>query len=233
MFSGRWEEAFGLLPEDERFQHLRRLYQAGPRYREALLKIYWNNPEALNAQAAAMTFGPGGGLETRKSTYERVLELDPENSKATRELGAICLSLDDLGRAENLLRKAVRLNPDLGAPHYNLGLLLYNAGRRTEALQQWQTAAMLGDAMAVEQLGAAMISQARIAEAVLCFNHALELSPTQTSARLRLAALLYQTGRGQEALPHVRYILKMDPEDKTALSLLSKIQGKTDADAGP
>jgi tetratricopeptide (TPR) repeat protein len=120
--------------------------------------------------------------------------------------------------------KAVSLQPKLGAIHYNLGVLLYRTGRRSEALRQWQAAAVLDDAMAVEQLGRCWWAEGRASEAMLCFNRALELSPALTTARLQLASLLCQTGRSRDALTHLRYVLKMDPEDKTAAAMLAKAE---------
>jgi predicted Zn-dependent protease len=56
-------------------------------------------------------------------------------------------------------------------------------------------------------------------------KHAIDLQPDYFPARLHLALLLITIGHGSEAVPHLRYVLKMDPENKEALQILAKIRG--------
>jgi len=55
---------------------------------------------------------------------------------------------------------------------------------------------------------------------------ALLLAPDCINARHNLGTVLYQTGRMQEALPHIRYVLKKYPNDKTSLDMLANIEGR-------
>jgi spermidine synthase len=225
-FLGRWEEAYAVLPEDVRFRQMRRLYEEGPRYVQTLLDTYRDNPRALVHLAELRACGPGGVRGT-KAIYERVLELDPENVSALNMLGAMHSDAGDVSVAESYLRTAVRLRPGFDATHFNLGLLLDRTGRHAEALQQYQQAALVSDdPRPVDQWGFCLVQEGRAKEAISWFSRAVEMQPTFVPGRLHLAAMLYRAGHRQEALPHVRYVLKMDPENKAALSMLSKMKAR-------
>jgi spermidine synthase len=234
-FLGRFEESYALLPQEARYRQMRCLYEEGPRYIRALLKMYRDNPQALNRLAGLSELGPDGGGVTLEPIYERVLALDPQNVIALSMLGAIHLTAGDLKPAETYLRSAVRLAPEFATARYNLGVLLYSTQRRAEAIREWEAAALASreSAAAADQWGVCLAGQGRVEEAILWFNHALEISPTAVTPRLHLATALGQTGRGQEALLHVRYLLKMDPEDKEALRILAKLEGRAQVPPEP
>jgi predicted Zn-dependent protease len=69
-------------------------------------------------------------------------------------------------------------------------------------------------------------------EAILWFRLAADINPTNKITRLNLARALFTTGRTDEALTHLRYVLKSDPEDETALSMLAKIETQNKTDGG-
>jgi hypothetical protein len=86
-FLGRWQQAYDLLPEDVRYREMRRLYEEqGPRYLQALLKLYWDDPNALIFLMGPMAASPPDPAGLR-SIAERVLELDPENIEFHIDIG--------------------------------------------------------------------------------------------------------------------------------------------------
>ena len=58
---------------------------------------------------------------------------------------------------------------------------------------------------------------------------ALNIRPEFTDARFHLVLALHQTGNIQEALTHLEYILKIDPQNKEAIDIKAKIQGSDKA----
>ena len=222
---GRLEKAYAVLPDDVRYRQMRRLYEEGPRYVQTFVNIYWDNPQALEFLAVLRLMGPGSVQDTAP-IYERVLKLDPKSVQALNMLGAMCIDAGRLQAAEDYLRRAVRLSPDFVAARYNLGLVLERTGRRAEALQQWREAAITSnDEKAAEQWGLCLLQEGRVAEAISWLGRAVEIRPIFISARLNLASALHKTGRTQEALPHIRYVLKIDPENETALGMLAMMEG--------
>jgi spermidine synthase len=231
--SGRLKEAYAVLPEDTRYRRMRRLYEEGPHYIDALLSTYWNNPQGLVFLAELRISGPSG-VQAIRPIYERVLELHKNNVSALSILGGMHSDAGDLKVAENYLRRAVRLSPKFSNAHYNLALFLDRTGRRAEALQHYKKAAVVSDnAIAADVWGVCLAQEGRITEALQWFSRAVEIQPIYVPSRLHLANLLYQMGRTQEALTHARYLVKLDPENKTFLNLLAGLERRSKAQSKP
>jgi predicted membrane-bound spermidine synthase/tetratricopeptide (TPR) repeat protein len=126
--TGRLDKAYAVLPDDVRYQQMRRLYEQGPRYVQALVDIYRDNPKVLELLALLRLSGPGG-LQATAPIYQRILKFDPKNVNALNSLGAICINANLLPQAENYLTLAVQLAPDSVTARYNLGLVFYRTGR--------------------------------------------------------------------------------------------------------
>lgn len=225
-FLGRWPQAYSVLPEDVRYREMRRLYEEqGPRYLQALLKLYWDDPNALILLMGPMAAGPPdtAGL---KSIAERVMKLDPEDVAALNFLASVDIIEGNVAEAENYLRRALRRDPRSENTLNNLAVLLERTGRHTEALDDWHKAALVSNSpKAVDMWGFCLAHEGRMEEAARWMKRAIDFQPDYIPARLHLALLLITTGRGSEAVPHLRYLLKMDPENKEALQLLAKIRG--------
>jgi len=126
--TGQLDKAYAVLPDDVRYQQMRRLYEQGPRYVQALVDIYRDNPKVLELLALLRLSGPGG-LQATAPIHQRILKLDPKNVNALNSLGAICINANLLPQAEKYLTLAVQQQPDCVTARYNLGLVFYRAGR--------------------------------------------------------------------------------------------------------
>ncbi|MGD0596348.1 MAG: tetratricopeptide repeat protein [Sedimentisphaerales bacterium] len=126
--TGRLDKAYAVFPDDVRCQRMRRLYEQGPRYVQALVDIYRDNPKVLELLALLRLSGPGG-LQATVPIHQRILKLDPKNVNSLNVLGAICINANLLSQAENYLTLAVQLAPDSVTARYNLGLVFYRTGR--------------------------------------------------------------------------------------------------------
>jgi tetratricopeptide (TPR) repeat protein len=165
-----------------------------------------------------------------KLVFERVLELDPENVHALNALGTIQGFAGNQEAAKKYLMRAVQLDPSFALAHYNLGLVLESTGHHAEALKQWRMAAIgSDDPMLVDKWGVCLAQEGRMTEAVQWFGRAIEKQPAFVSARLHLGYLLQQMGRTQEAQYHVRYVLKMYPENEEALKILTELEERSKA----
>ncbi|MGA2323169.1 MAG: tetratricopeptide repeat protein [Sedimentisphaerales bacterium] len=126
--TGRLDKAYAVLPDDVRYQQMRRLYEQGPSYVQALVDIYRDNPKVLELLALLRLSGPSG-LQATAPIHQRILKLDPKNVNSLNSLGAICINANLLPQAENYLALAVQLAPDSVTARYNLGLVFYRTGR--------------------------------------------------------------------------------------------------------
>jgi tetratricopeptide (TPR) repeat protein len=61
--------------------------------------------------------------------YEKALEIDPNHTKAPAKLGLVLLYDNQLDRAEQILRTAIRIDPNSPYPFFNLGMV-YEKGEK-------------------------------------------------------------------------------------------------------
>jgi tetratricopeptide (TPR) repeat protein len=223
---GRWQEANAVLPQDVRYREMRRLYdEQGPRYRQALLKLYWNDPNALVSLMGSMAAGPPDPADL-ELIAKRAMKLDPDNVAALNYLASEDIVYGNVTEADDYLRRALRDDPRSENTLNNLAVLLERTGRHTEALEDWHKAALVSNSpKAVDMWGFCLAHEGRMDEAAQWMKRAIDLQPAYIPARLHLALLLSVTGHGSEAIPHLRYVLKMDPGNQDALQLLAKVHG--------
>jgi spermidine synthase len=219
-FIGETEKAYDLMPEDVRFRQMRALYHQGPLYFEALLGIYRDDPAVLVSLMKLINL-TAENVPAMKAVFTRILELDPENVSALNALGTIEGFSGNQAAAEKYLTRAVQLDTGFALAHYNLGLVLEATGRHSDAVREWGTAAMdSDDPMVMDQWAVCLAAAGRVPEAEQWFNQVIARQPAFVPARLHLAYLLQQTGRAPEAQYHLRYVLKMYPENAEALQML-------------
>jgi spermidine synthase len=232
-FSGRLDEAYAVLPEDVRYQRMRRIREEAPHYVDSLLSLYWNNPQGLVFLAELRLSGPDGA-QAIKPIYERVLELDPNNVAALIILGGMHSDAGEMTPAEDYLTRAVRLDPNSGPAQYNLALLLDRTGRHREALPHYEKAAVVSsDPMCDDVWGVCLAQAGRNIEALQWFRRAVELQPTEIPPGLHLVYLLDQLGHTSEALAHARFLVKLDPENKTFVHLLADLEAQSASQSKP
>ncbi len=223
VLQGQIKDAYTLLPNDERCKLMLHFYEvtAGI-YIRGLVDMYWNDPKFLEHLV-----GMAAGDKAVVSVCERILNFAPDNVTALNALGAIYIKTGSWQEAENCLRRAVSLKPNSGAARFSLGLVLDKTGHHAEAFEQWKEAATTAkDDKSANQLGICLAKEEKLEEAISWFRLAADINPTSKITRLNLARALFTGGREDEALTHLRYVLKIDPQNKTAISMLEKIKAQ-------
>ena len=82
--------------------------------------------------------------------YDTALKRWPENVPALTGIGNCLYALGDLKRAETAFKEIIRLNPKEGSGYNNLAVVLFEQGRKQEALKAAQKAVSLGGALGPE-----------------------------------------------------------------------------------
>ena len=100
--------------------------------------------------------------------------------------------------AEQMLRKALTIDPNLAKTHYFLGTALKSLGRYDEALMHLRRAAALypRDRVVMNQAGRVLFLQGRLRDATVEFQKVLAIDPEDLQAHYNLI-LCYQ-GLGDE-----------------------------------
>ena len=140
-----------------------------------------------------------GRVEEAVRLLSRLTEIEPENSRAWNALGIAHQRSDDLEEAISALEESVRLDPNDGFAHRNLGGLI--AGRSPEdALKHLARAyeLMPEDQSAVYGYGLALHRSGRTEEADPILKRAVEINPLTDiaeSAKIVLREIAQQTLR--------------------------------------
>jgi Flp pilus assembly protein TadD len=137
----------------------------------------------------------------------------------------------DYENGEKSYNACLRINPDTVEAHYNLGVLLKNAGRKEEAEAEYRDALRLKPdyADAHNNLGNLLDDAGRKEEAEAEYRDALRLKPDDAEAHNNLGVLLYGAGRKEEAEAEYRDALRLKPDDAEAhynLGVLLKNAGR-------
>ena len=163
-----------------------------------------------------------GRYEESAAKWKQVLEIDPDDEMAHRNLGTVLLmsghreeSGPHVRKASELhLRAAVEADPTSARRFNDLGALLVQTGQVEEAVTQFEkaTALQLDFAEARVNLGAALARQGKLDEALAQLRKALESNAGYAPAHYNLGLVLNQRGDAEGAIRELRSALELDPK---------------------
>lgn len=140
-----------------------------------------------------------------KSAFETALKLDPRDAKAENGLGLVFESGAQSDAAVDAYRKAIAWDEDnprkSEQPYVNLGSLLLEQGRTTDAIPPLETAVKLApkDAYCRLRLGAAYFRNGEPQKAQTELEKAIELDPANASAHYELGRVYQQLREPERA----------------------------------
>lgn len=165
-----------------------------------------------------------GDTEAARRCHRRTVALDPAHVHALTNSGLAARSMV-------LLKAVVNLRPEWGEGWFNFGTVLYETGRRGEALSVFQTALDRNPDLAAARRalecirseferdrlvneGFAALKQGRAGDA--SFRAALRTDPTHRWARIGLGLALQQKRLFEEAAAQFRIFATLYPNEPTA-----------------
>jgi tetratricopeptide (TPR) repeat protein len=157
------------------------------------------NLRALNNLAAVYARGSNTGKTIE--TLERAVAVDSTYTLALANLAYAYLKNGDHARAESVLVKLLRADPDHPAGNYCQGIRCNDLGRFDEAARSLERYFAVGgtSALAHLELARALEGMGRPQEAIRQLEQALEKDPTFVEALYRLGQLLARGGERQRA----------------------------------
>ncbi|MHB8284714.1 MAG: tetratricopeptide repeat protein [Caulobacteraceae bacterium] len=205
----------------------------------ATQKALGQRAEAVESYAAAARLNPGSALaqhnlglilgDARRfdesvAVLDKALGLDPgsaamwvdfgnalyEQARTRNDVSA--LPIYDLAAGAH--RKALELQPELVAAHYNLGLVLLDRGELEGAVAAFRAAIALRPDYAEGycNLGHCLSELGRLDEAVAACEHALKIKPTLAEAQSTLGNIFIGRGRLEEAEVAYRAAVLLKPD---------------------
>ena len=160
----------------EALEHFNRAKEIDPGFALAwagVADVYWGAADADIAPTEARAKG--------KAAARRALELDDSLAEAHTALAMLNYAVDyEWGESEREFQRAIRLNSNYAAAHWQYGWLLVYVGRFDEALKEMERAVELDPLSAVmtNDLGAPYTLKKDYDKAIAQCRKALELDPS-------------------------------------------------------
>ncbi len=163
-------------------------------------------------------------LQTAREKFNRIIELHPANGMAHHYLGELYLNEGRVSLAVESFNRAIRLSPEPHGSHYRLGecflLLGQKANAREHLLAELKNAPEQAEVML--DLGCLLVEVDEIAEAVSCFERAIEIEPQDPSGYQNLSLCYYRLGLIERGIDLSDQVLENDPENISALLSLAQ-----------
>ena len=157
------------------------------------------DPRSLNALALALS--EAGRHDEAEKILARVLELDPDNSKALEQLSLVELRQGQWTAARDRARSALAVDPQLPLAWNNLGVALYRLANAQGAIDAWRRAVDLDPELwdALYNLGTKASENGRAEVARAALEKFVEGAPRERyAADLRRARVLLSRLRRAE-----------------------------------
>ncbi len=158
-----------------------------------------------------------GRFAEAEQLYARARAAAPRNFDVLHLSGTVAFQQGRHKDAAELLRRALKLNPQSALCEMRLGLACAALGDHTTA-EGHLLASLAHDANLAEgwcHLGATLKAQSRLAEARSAYERALTLKPDYLEAHDRLGALVCETDGFASAVPYFRRAVGLRPDHAT------------------
>ncbi|MBV9509619.1 MAG: sulfotransferase [Caulobacteraceae bacterium] len=178
--------------------------------------------------ANARRLGEAGRFDEAIAALQKGLQETPHDPVLYNELGGLCMAASMPDSAVDCFERAIGLNPNFAAAHYNLAAALERQGRIPAAIAALRRAIALKPNLgaAYSRLGNLLQTRGDQAEAMACFRQASEYLTEPAEHDLEEAKLRLAEGRSSEAKPLLRNVIELDPGNSLAHAILGDVLGQ-------
>jgi predicted O-linked N-acetylglucosamine transferase (SPINDLY family) len=161
----------------------------------------------------ALELHRAGRLDDASAIYRQLLTDNPDDADAAHLLGLVHYRNNDFDSAIRLIQGAVERDPDHPIYHANLGNVLKDAGRLTDAIAAYRRALELnpGDAAIHNNLGYVLQVIGIMDEGIGHYRKAISLRPDNYRAHYNLGNALFLTGKSEDAIAAFREAVRLNP----------------------
>ena len=156
-------------------------------------------------------------------TYNRVLEIEPNNKVALSNIALLTYRMGNKDEAFGMLSKlAEDTAKDNYLVHKYLGIILLEKGKTDDAIEKFMKTVDLNpnDADGYVNLGVCFHKLKNYGRAVQEYIKAIEIDPVNLSALKNLALLYYDADQIEDSIEMYERILELEPDNKTILKSL-------------
>ena len=176
---------------------------------------------AVSGEAASRHFADAlrwqerGEIDRADAICAELLREQPSHADAWHLRGLLSFQKEQFERGIELIERSLALNALQPAAHANIGGVLLQLGRTSEALEHFDRALALEPDATAETLygrGAAMLALSRVTEALTQFDRALAVAPRLLPALIGRAQALQRLQRFEAALLTLEQALRLAPQ---------------------
>jgi predicted O-linked N-acetylglucosamine transferase (SPINDLY family) len=186
-------------------------------HRKQILQL---DPEIFNIFQKGLTSHQSGQLEQAKAAYEQVLNKQPKHFNALHLLGVIAAQTKNPALADELIGKAIEINPNAESAHFNRGNTLKELKRLDDALASFDKAIALRPdfADAFNNRGNTLNELKRLDDALASFDKAIALWPDYADAFNNRGNTLNELKRLDDALASFDKAIALRPDYAVAFN---------------
>jgi tetratricopeptide (TPR) repeat protein len=173
-----------------------------------------DRPSAVVETYLAAALRKTGRSADAIATLQRAIERDQVPLVAFYELGTLLYEQRRVAEAEAILRRGIELAPGAGEFSLALGTIFLDRGDLDGAERAFARvlASAPGQTAALHGLGSVLMARREFARALERFRQAIARDPSDTRAHLLLASCLFELGRPEEAIAHLRALVSATPQ---------------------
>jgi tetratricopeptide (TPR) repeat protein len=166
-----------------------------------------------------------GRLSEAEKAFQSVLSIDSKNINALQLLGIINFQTGSFKQGEQLLRRAIKQEPNIPDLHFNLGNMLEQQGKFEQACLAFENAVKLGMGgdQAHNNLGMVLSKMGRLEDAEASLRKAMDINPNNPSALSNYGLLLRKQNKIEESVNYLKRAVAVEPKFVEAYSNLGGI----------
>ena len=175
--------------------------------------VYVNPKYTLPAQKLASLYIKTNQLIKAKEIYDNILLKDKVTAEIMHQYAILSSSLCDSDTAERMLKKVIRMNPDIAKAHKDLGIIYLNKRLFDYAEDEFQTALKLApnDFEILFEYGNYLYSISKNSEADRYYGEALEVSPNNVLALTFMGLNKLILNKLDEAYDYIMKAVEIEP----------------------
>ena len=175
--------------------------------------VYVNPKFILPAQKLANLYIKTNQLNKAKDIYDKILLKNKVTAEVLHQYAILSSSLCDTDTAEKMLKKVIRMSPEIAKAHKDLGIIYLNKRLFDYAEDEFQTALSLApnDFEILFEYGNFLYSVSKNLEADRYYGEALEVSPDNILALTFMGLNKLILNQLDEAYKYIMKAVKIEP----------------------
>ncbi len=175
--------------------------------------VYINPKFILPAQKLASLYIKTNQLSKAKDIYDKILLKEKVTAEILHQYAILSSSLCDTDTAEKMLKKVIRMNPEIAKAHKDLGIIYLNKRLFDYAREEFETAMKLApnDFEIIFEYGNFLYSISENLEAERYYAEALEIEPNNVLALTFMALNKLILNQLDEAYDYIMKAIKVQP----------------------